>query len=172
MIQHAEGAPGSGARTPDDHDPERDLVLERVIDVPPELVWKAWTRPEHIEKWFAPRPWSVAECEIDLRPGGAFRTVMRSPQGEVVPSGAGCYLEVVENERLVWTDALGPGYRPAAQPFFTAVITMQPEGSGTRYVARAIHGDRAARDKHEEMGFFDGWGAALDQLVEVAKAMR
>jgi uncharacterized protein YndB with AHSA1/START domain len=163
MIQAAD------ARTLD-HDPELDLVLERVVPVPPELVWQAWTRPEHVKRWFAPAPWTVAECEIDLRPGGAMRTVMRSPEGELHP-GTGCFLEIVENRRLVFTDALGPGYRPAAEPFFTAVITFEPEGDGTRYVARAIHGDAETRKKHEEMGFHEGWSAALDQLIELVKTL-
>src|SRR5262249_31712101 len=88
-----------------DFDPDRDLVLERVVDVPPQLVWKAWTQPEHLVKWFAPKPWTTVDCEIDLRPGGIFRTVMRSPEGVDHP-GTGCYLEVTPNERLVWTDAL------------------------------------------------------------------
>jgi uncharacterized protein YndB with AHSA1/START domain len=152
------------------HDPELDLVLERVIDVPPELVWTAWTRPEHVKQWFAPAPWTVSECEIDLRPGGAFRTVMRSPEGEAYPN-VGCYLEIVENRRLVFTDALRPGYRPAENPFFTAVVTLEPSGGGTRYVARAIHRDVEGRKKHEEMGFQYGWSAALDQLVELAKTL-
>ena len=60
-------------------DPTRDLILERHVDVSPELVWKAWTEPEHIVKWFTPAPWKTVDCEIDLRPGGIFRTVMRSP---------------------------------------------------------------------------------------------
>src|SRR5690242_2821697 len=93
--------------------PSLDLVLERVVDVPRELVWSAWTTPEHIKKWFTPAPWTTIACEIDLRPGGAFRTTMRSPEGEEFPN-VGCYLEVVPNERLVWTNALGPGFRPAA----------------------------------------------------------
>lgn len=171
MIQHADGHQNGGAGLPADHDPKRDLVLERVVDVPPELVWKAWTRPEHLKEWFVPRPWSIAEVEIDLRPGGVFRVAMRDPEGEVQPNAPGCYLEVVENRRLVWTDALGPGYRPSAEPFFTAVITMEPEGAGTRYVARAIHGNPENRDKHEEMGFYDGWGTVLDQMVEYVKGM-
>lgn len=153
-------------------DPKLDLVLERVIDVKPELVWAAWTQPEHIKKWFTPAPWTTVDCEIDLRPGGIFRTVMRSPEGQEFP-GSGCFLEVVENRKLVWTAALGPGYRPAPHnpeglPF-TATILMEPHGEGTKYTAIAIHGEEALTKKHAEMGFHHGWGAALDQLVALAK---
>jgi uncharacterized protein YndB with AHSA1/START domain len=151
-------------------DPKLDLVLERVVDVPRDLVWAAWTKPEHLRKWFTPAPWTVSDCEIDLRPGGIFRTVMRSPEGKEFPN-IGCYLEVVPNERLVWTDALLPGYRPAENPFLTAIITLEAQGKGTRYTAMAIHRDAAARQKHEEMGFHQGWGKALDQLVAHVKAM-
>jgi len=150
------------------HDPELDLVLERVVDVPPELVWKAWTEPEHLKRWFAPAPWSVADCQIDLRPGGVFRTVMRSPEGEEFP-GTGCYLEVVEHRRLAFTDALLPGFRPAPDAFFTAVVSLEPEGNGTRYVARALHRDREGRDRHEAMGFLSGWSTCLDQLVALVR---
>ena len=150
--------------------PNLDLVLERVIDVPPELVWRCWTEPEHLKQWFAPRPWTVVDCQIDLRPGGMMRTVMRSPEGEDFP-GEGCVLEVVSNRRLVWTDALLPGYRPSPEPFFTAVITIEPEGSGTRYTATAFHRDEAGRQRHEEMGFHEGWGTCLTQLAEYAKTM-
>ncbi len=153
-------------------DPTLDLVLERDVDVPRPLVWKAWTTPEHVRAWFAPRPWSVSECVIDLRPGGVFRTVMRSPEGQTFP-GDGCVLEVVPEERLVWTDALLPGFRPAQEPFFTAVIELfDSGGGGTRYVATAIHRDAAGRQRHADMGFVEGWGTALDQLVEHARTMR
>lgn len=145
-------------------DPRLDLVLERVVDVAPEQVWAAWTRPEHVRKWFTPAPWTVTDCEIDLRPGGIFRTVMRSPEGKELPN-VGCFLEIVPNRRLVWTDALLPGYRPSEKPFFTAVISLEPQGNGTRYTAVAIHRDEPSRRQHEEMGFHDGWGKALDQLV-------
>jgi len=151
-------------------DPKLDLVLERVIDVPRDLVWKAWTTPEHIVKWFTPKPWSTKECEIDLRPGGMFRTVMVSPEGKEFPD-MGCYLEVVPNERLVFTDALLPGYRPSENPFFTGVVSFASEGSSTRYTAMAIHRDEAGKQQHEEMGFHDGWGKALDQLVAHVKTM-
>lgn len=152
-------------------DPKLDLVLERVVDVPPELVWEAWTQPEHLKQWFCPRPWSVAGCDIDLRPGGLFRTVMCSPEGEILPANDGCYLELVENRRLVWTSAMAPGFRPLApagegELLFTAHILIEPEGKGTRYTAIAMHPDEAGRVMHEEMGFQEGWGTALEQLVE------
>ena len=95
---------------------------------------------------------------------------MRSPEGKEFPN-IGCYLEVVPNERLVWTDALLPGYRPAENPFMTAIITLESQGKGTRYTAVAIHRDDAGRKKHEEMGFYQGWGKALDQLVAHVKTM-
>ena len=151
-------------------DPKLDLVLERDVDVPRELVWAAYTQPEHLKKWFCPLPWTVAECEIDLRPGGLFRTVFRSPEGQLFPND-GCYLEVIPNERLVWTDTMLAGYRPAPEPFFTAVITMEARGKGTHYKAVAMHGNADVRKRHEEMGFYEGWGKTIDQLVELAKKM-
>lgn len=151
--------------------PELDLRLERWIDVPANLVWAAWTRPEHLKQWFCPAPWSVSHCEIDLRPGGAFITTMRSPEGQEFPN-AGCFLEVVPESRLVFTDALLPGYRPAESPFMTATVEIAPEGTGTRYVATALHNSAAARQKHAEMGFAEGWGKALDQLVALVKTLQ
>ena len=120
-------------------DPNLDLVLERVVDVPRYLVWEAWTKPEHLKVWFCPKPWCVSECEIDLRPGGIFRTTMRSPDGMEFPN-IGCYLEVVPMERLTFTSALLPNFRPAPAGDlpFTAIVTMETQGAGTRYVATVI----------------------------------
>lgn len=160
--------------------PELDLVLERVIDVPAARVWQAWTQPELLMQWFTPAPWQTVECEIDLRPGGLFRTVMRSPEGQDMDGGDACYLEVVENQKLVWTTALQPGFRPAALPVaagedscedivFTAMILLEPHGAGTKYTAIALHRDQAGCSKHAQIGFHEGWGAALDQLVELVR---
>jgi uncharacterized protein YndB with AHSA1/START domain len=156
-------------------DPTLDLVLEREVDVPPELVWKAWTTPELVKQWFAPKPYETPQCEIDLRPGGQFRSVMRSPDGDEFDN-VGCFLEVVPNEKLSWTSVLGPDYRPvAADPDelqMTAIVEMQPNGSGgTRYRAVAVHSNTKDRERHEEMGFQEGWGASLDQLVATVKAL-
>jgi uncharacterized protein YndB with AHSA1/START domain len=108
----------------------------------------------------------TTECEIDLRPGGKFYTKMRGPEGQEF-GNAGCFLEVVQHEKLIFTDALAPGYRPAEKPFFTAIVLMEPQGEGAKYTAYAIHGDEAGRKQHEEMGFHDGWGKAWEQLVEL-----
>lgn len=155
-------------------DPKLDLVLERMLDVRPELVWRAWTMPEYLKKWFTPAPWMTVDCEMDLRPGGIFRTTMRSPEGQEYP-GTGCFLDVVENRKLVWTSALGPGFRPVIQEAdafpFTAIILLEPHSQGTKYTAIAIHADEADCKKHESMGFHAGWGKALEQLVAVAKGM-
>lgn len=151
--------------------PTLDLVLERTVDVPPEKVWAAWTQPEHLRQWFAPRPWTIADCEVDLRPGGIFKAVLRSPEGEEMPSDGGCILEVIPNERLVWTDALGPGYRPSKEPFFSAAVLLEPSGTGTKYTAIAIHRDEVGREQHEAMGFHEGWGQVLEQMVEYTKGL-
>jgi uncharacterized protein YndB with AHSA1/START domain len=149
-------------------DPDLDLVLERDIDVPVELVWTAWTTPKHVKNWFVPKPWTISSCEIDLRPGGAFNTVMRSPEGQEFPN-SGCYLEIIPNERMVWTDTLLPGYRPSPKPFFTAALLLSPTGTGTHYKAIAIHGNSETCKQHEDMGFYDGWGTVSDQLVDYIK---
>lgn len=164
----------SASASPEQTSPKQtgrlDLTLSRVIDVPPALVWKVWTTPEHLMQWFCPRPWKTVECEMDLRPGGRFYSRMQGPNGEDMPM-LGCFLEIVEGRRLVFTDALHPEWRPAPNPFFTAIVEIEAEGKGTRYTATARHKDDADRKKHEDMGFHDGWGTALNQLVEVAKSL-
>jgi len=155
--------------------PKLDLVLERYVDVPREKVWAAWTTPEQIKQWFTPAPWTTTFCELDLRPGGRFHTVMRSPDGQEF-NNVGCYLEVAENERLIWTDVLKPGYRPGDGPpadgccgFMTAIIQLEAHGKGTKYTAIALHRDEDSRKKHEDMGFEEGWGTCLDQMVAMIK---
>jgi uncharacterized protein YndB with AHSA1/START domain len=161
-------------------DPKLDLSFERIVDVPKDLIWRAWTTPEHLKPWFCPLPWKTIDCEIDLRPGGIFRTVMLSPEGQKFPN-LGCYLEVIKNERLVWTNALAPGFRPMSSSAanteevldfcFTAMIALSTHGSGTKYTATVIHGDEASCRKHTAMGFREGWGKALEQLVAYSKSM-
>lgn len=145
----------------------RELVLTRDVDVPREKLWRGWTDVELMKQWFVPKPWSIASAEIDLRPGGSSRIVMRSPEGQEFPN-LGVYLEVVPNERLVFTDAYTRAWEPSEHPFMTGIITFEDLGNGrTRYTARAVHWTAADREKHEAMGFHEGWGKCLDQLVEL-----
>jgi uncharacterized protein YndB with AHSA1/START domain len=159
--------------------PELDLMFECIVDVSPELVWEAWTTPEKLMPWFCPLPWKTVACEIDLRLGGRFQTIMQSPEGQTF-SNDGCYLEIIPNQKLVWTNALKPGFRPVKQPeaspgyecaefLMTASIMLTPHARGTKYTALVQHANPEARVKHEEMGFKEGWGAALDQLVAMIK---
>lgn len=154
-----------------------DLVLERTLNAPRDLVWKAWTDPDLLKQWFAPKPYQISEVEMDLTPGGVFRIRMIGPDGFDTGHGnAGCVLEVVDGERLVWTSALGPEFRPAemgegCESFpMTAVVTFADAGDGrTLYRAVALHKNAADRDMHAGMGFDEGWGKCADQLEGLAQ---
>lgn len=156
-----------------------DLNFQRTVPVEPGDIWRCWTRPEHLMPWFCPLPWKTVECEIDLVPGGAFRTVMLSPEGQRFPN-LGTFLEIVPNRRLVWTNALEPGFRPSAllsetpcDGFaFTAYIGLEPVDAGTRYRATVKHADEAGMQAHAAMGFEEGWGKALEQMVAYIQSTR
>ena len=149
---------------------DRQLVLTRIFDAPPEKVFRAWTEPDLLKQWFAPLPWTTPRAEIDLRPGGANLIVMRNPEGEEFPN-SGVYLEVVKNERLVFTDAYTRAWEPSEQPFMTVVLTFENAGGKTHYTARVLHWTVADRQRHEEMGFHQGWGQCADQLADLLKRM-
>ncbi|MCJ2033394.1 SRPBCC family protein [Methylobacterium sp. J-068] len=153
-----------------DGTPERELVLTRLIPAPASALYRAWTEPALLKRWFAPKPYTVSEAETDLRPGGATRIVMRAPDGSEFPS-AGVYLELVENARIVFTDAYVTAWEPSAKPFFTGIITFEPEAGGTRYTARARHWSAEDCAAHKAMGFHEGWGLCADQLAGLAQAI-
>ena len=158
----------------EDFDPELDLKLERTLKASPELVWQCWTTPEHLKHWFCPKPWRTTECEIDLRPGGRFYTRMQGPNGEDMPN-TGCYLEVEQGRKLVWTSCLLTGYRPNPTPGlpFTAFLFIEPDGKGgTDYTAFARHGEPGSHKQHEDMGFHEGWGTVATQLDEYAQTLK
>lgn len=147
-------------------DATNELSVTRFIAAPPEVVYRVWT--ERTGEWFAPKPWTTPAVDFDLRPGGASRIVMRSPEGEDMPV-EGVFLEVVPNRRIVSTDAFKSGWVPSG-PFMVAITTFEPEGAGTRYTARARHWDAEKMKQHEEMGFETGWGLVAAQLAELAEA--
>lgn len=148
----------------------RDLVLTRIIDASPDKVFRAWTEPALMTRWFAPKPWTTPRAETDVRPGGASVVVMRGPDGNEFPS-AGVYLEVVPNARLVFTDAFTRAWEPSAKPFMTVVLTFEDLGGRTRYTARVSHWTDADREAHEKMGFHGGWALCTEQLAELVATL-
>lgn len=154
-------------------DPKLDLSLERFIDAPTRLVWKALTEPEHLKAWYMPKDWGrVTRAELDLRPGGILRIDIAVGDGAEVPN-VGCILEVVPMARLVWTSMLFPGYRPAVFDDIpiTAIMTMEPKGTGTRYVFTGLHRDEADFEKNKASGWQEGTEIALQQFVDHVMAL-
>jgi uncharacterized protein YndB with AHSA1/START domain len=143
---------------------DRELVLTRLIDAPRGKVYRAWTDPELLKQWFAPLPYTTPVAELDVRPGGANLVVMRGPEGPDMPN-RGVYLEVVKNERLVFTDAYTKAWEPSAKPFMTVILTFEEAGGKTKYTARVRHWTVGDREAHEKMGFHKGWGICADQLA-------
>lgn len=156
--------------TPDPTDSDRALVLTRLIDAPREKLFRAWTEPELLKQWFAPRPYTTPIAELDVRPGGRSFVVMKSPEGEEIPC-PGVYLEIVPNQRIVATDAYTSAWVPSAKPFMTLILTFEDEAGKTRYTARVLHWTVADREAHEKMGFHEGWGQCTDQLTALVAAI-
>ncbi len=151
-------------------DPETDLILEKTLAAPRAAIWTCWTTPEHLPQFFVPKPHRVTECEIDLRVGGRFDTVFEVEGQEM--RNRGVWLEIVEGRKLVFTDAYSEGWKPAADPFLTAILLLEDSGDGgTRYTAIARHRSAEARKRHEEMGFHEGWGVVADQLEAYARTL-
>lgn len=149
---------------------DHELVLTRLIDVPREKLFRAWTDPELMKQWFAPRPYTVPHVETDVRSGGSSLIVMRSPDGKDMPL-YGVYLEVVQNEKIVFTDAYTSAWVPSGKPFMTAIVTFEDEGGKTRYTARVRHWSAEDKATHEKMGFHEGWGLCADQLAALAATL-
>lgn len=161
-------------------DKETDLVLEREVDVTAEKIWRCLVEPELLKKWFCPKPWQVTDCRVDLRPGGEFFSVMRGPDESEFPN-SGCFLYINPQKQLIWTGALAKGFRPAKPAgagdkecgalTMTCVITLEAKGNNTLYNATVLHNSNEHKIAHEAMGFHEGWGICLDQLVELAKTL-
>jgi uncharacterized protein YndB with AHSA1/START domain len=154
-----------------DLDPETDLVLTRDINAPREVLWRCWTTPEHLMPWFVPKPHRVTACKLDVRVGGACNTTF-DVDGTIMEN-KGIYLEVVPHEKLVFTDTYTEGWKPAPEPFMTAILTFDDIGGGrTRYTAVARHRSKQSADQHKEMGFHSGWGTVADQLEAYAQRLK
>ncbi len=153
-----------------DLDPTLDLELVRDLKAPKDLLWQCWTDPKHLPHWFVPKPHKIASCELDVRAGGACNTTF-DIEGQLMEN-KGVYLEVIPGEKLVFTDAYAAGWKPAPEPFMTAIVTFEELGGGvTRYRAVVRHRSAEAAESHRKMGFFDGWGTVAGQLEGYAQEL-
>lgn len=152
-------------------DPQLDLTLAHVIRAPRAAVWRAWTDPTLLQRWWVPAP-TVARVErLDVRPGGAFVTSMSEDGTTFVPHVDATFLVVEVESRLVFTNALDSAWRPAdpAPVVITAEITLLDHVDGTDYRVVVRHGDQQSRDRHLALGFFEGWGATTHALAALAE---
>lgn len=152
-----------------DLDPETDLSFTRMLAAPRKLIWECWTKPEHIPHFFVPAPHKVTAVDIDLRVGGRFNTTFEV-EGTAMDNH-GVYLELLKDEKLVFTDTYTEGWKPTPEPFMTAILLLADAPGGTSYTAIARHRNPETRKTHEDMGFFDGWGTVATQLEAYAKEL-
>ncbi len=146
-----------------------ELSIGRRLAAPLEMVWRAWSEPAELEKWFCPKPWTTEIVKFELIPGGAFNTILRGPDGEE-HKNAGSFLSIKPQEQIVFTSTLKEGWQPIAEVGLpmTAIISMSGDGTGTDYRAQVLHADAGGMKTHEEMGFHEGWGICIGQLETVA----
>ncbi len=151
---------------------ELDLTLQRVIRAPRETVWRAWTDPDRLARWWLPAPAVARIDRLELVPGGAFVTRMSEDGAGFVPHIDGVFLAADAGTRIVFTNALDSTWRPARpEPVaMTAEVTFADHPDGTDYRVRVRHGDAADRARHEELGFLDGWGSVTAALADLAEA--
>ncbi len=153
-------------------DDKAALEISRFLAAPRAKLWRAWSDPELLAQWWCPKPWTTEVRGFEFRAGGDFYTFMRGPEHEGESDNPGCFLEIIPMEKIVFTSMLTGGWKPTS-PWIgiTGIFTLTDEGEGTRYTVRCLHRDADEMKKHEEMGFFEGWGACITQLEEFANTL-
>jgi uncharacterized protein YndB with AHSA1/START domain len=148
-----------------------DLTLLRIIRASRQVVWNAWTEPSTLERWWTPAPTLTRVDLLDVRPGGGFVTRMRENGRDFIPHTDATFIVVEEQSRLVFTNAIDSAWHPAtpAPVPMTAEIMFRDHAEGTDYGVIVRHGDPAARARHQELGFFDGWGSVTEALATLAE---
>ena len=141
------------------------LLITRIFEAPRELVFKAWTEPERVARWWGPHGFTAPVCELDVRPGGAIRIHMRAPDGSLIPA-RGVYHEVVEPERLVFTTFVSEDEAGHPQLEVLHTVTLDDLGDKTKLTLRA----RLIKSMPEAAGMLagmtEGWEQGLDRLAE------
>jgi uncharacterized protein YndB with AHSA1/START domain len=144
------------------------IVIKRVLDAPRELVFKIWTDPEHVARWWGPQGFTCGDCFIDLRAGGQFSLQMRAPDGMTYPCH-GTVREVAAPERIVYTGEAQDGHPCGGglPPRSTVTITFDEQDGRTTITIDTRMALPADRDAAEGAGFVPGWTTCLDRFAEV-----
>jgi uncharacterized protein YndB with AHSA1/START domain len=152
--------------------PAHELELTRLFRTSVANLWRCWTEPQLLVKWWAPSPVLTRDAHLDLRPGGRFSAVLQTPDGAQDETEY-CVLAVQPGVEIVLTDVMTAGFRPAAAPDigFTVAVQFAAESGGARYTARLSHANVEARRRHEAMGFHESWGIAASQLGALAESL-
>ncbi|MBF9030181.1 polyketide cyclase [Rhodobacterales bacterium HKCCE3408] len=151
---------------------ETTLTLHRILKAPRALVWRCWTDPELIPRFFIPKPHQVSVVKMEVRPGGAFTTLFNVDGNEFPNDGS--FLAVEPETRLVFTDMMVANWQPVDNPGlgFTAELILADHPDGTDYTAVARHRTTESAEAHEKMGFSEGWGTVATQLEELAQQLQ
>lgn len=142
---------------------ERTVSLVRVFDAPRSRVFDAWTRAEHLARWFSPKGFTVPACEADARPGGVFRLCMRSPDGREYWM-RGAFSEVVVPERLVIA-AAADDERGIERIQTVSTVTFAAQGGKTKLTLRATAGGDGAEAGAMLDGMEQGWTETIGRLA-------
>ncbi|HBZ10704.1 MAG TPA: ATPase [Bacillus bacterium] len=143
-----------------------DLIVNRVFNAPRELVWKAWTEPEHIVNWWGPKGFSIKTSEIDIRPGGHWRFIMKGPDGVDFPNRISFH-EIVKPERIVYTSSDDVEDDPGQ---FQTIVTLFEQDNKTVLTMRMIFPSAEIREKVvKEYGAIEGASQTLERLGEQLK---
>lgn len=148
---------------------DRRILITREFDVPRELVWKAWTTPELVRRWWHANRGEMTVCEIDLRVGGNWRYAMVTPEGMEV-GFHGVFREVEPYERLVSTEAY-EGIPDADAQAAVDTLTLKEIGDRTLMTILVEHPTKEGRDMHIQSGMEDGLQDALDLVEDVASSL-
>jgi uncharacterized protein YndB with AHSA1/START domain len=150
----------SSNRTTVERKSERELVVTRTFDAPARIVFEAWTRPELLKRWWAPKSSgaSLLSCEADVRVGGSYRFVFR--HGASKMEFFGKYLEVIPHSRLVWTNDEGGDGGPVT------TVTFEEKAGKTLLVMRELYPSKQALDA-AGTGTADGMSETFEQLDEL-----
>jgi len=147
---------------------DREVVITRTYDAPARLLFEAWSKPEHLMKWFGPVGWPLTLCEVDFRKGGRFRFAMTGPSGQQNMPFGGEYLEIVPNRKIVFDNAFEA---PGAKKMITTV-TFDEKGGRTTLTHHTLFASAAMKNEYVDMGFVQGVGSGFDQLAGVVATMK